>query len=357
MKVLAVLMAGGSGERFWPLSKKNNPKQFLSIIGTSSMLQQTVKRLEGFVTPEDTYIVTLKEYKTKVIAQLPGIPEDNILEEPYGRDTAAAVGLATINVSRKDPGAVMVMLPTDHFISNAKQFLITLKATVAAASKGNHIVTVGIPPERPETGYGYIQKGNLHEVIELPVFKAIKFIEKPSLERALSFVNNGNYFWNSGIFVWRVDLIRHLIDVHLPELGKGLKIIENVSNKEKSSVISNIYSSLPNHSIDYGILEKVKDILVIEGAFGWDDVGSWTALERLHPLIKENGNVIKARGVFLDTQNTTIVSQHRVVATMGVMNLIIVDDGHHLLICDKNHVQKIKKLTDSLKRDGFEDSL
>lgn len=357
MKVVAVIMAGGSGERFWPLSKKSNPKQFLAILDNRTMLQKTVERLNGFLVPEEIHIITLSDYKTKVIKQLPGIPEENILEEPYSKDTAAAIGLAAASIYRKYPDAVMVILPADHYISDTKQFLLTLQTAVATASKGDYIVTLGITPVRPETGYGYILKGSLHEVIGLPVFKASSFTEKPSLERALYFVNRGDYYWNSGIFICRVNLIRHLIDIHLPELAKGLKIIEKVSSKEESMILKNIYSELPSISIDYGILEKTNNILVIEGDFGWDDVGSWTALERICHLRKNNSNIIKARGVFLDTQNTTIISLHGIVATLGISDLIIVDDGQNLLICDKKHVPGIKKLIESLKKGGFDNSL
>lgn len=234
MKIAAVVMAGGCRERFWPLSKKSLPKQFLSILGHSSMLKQTVDRLEGLVCPEDIYIVTLNEYKAIVLDQIPWICEDNILVEPCGRDTAAAVGLAAVEIARRFPGAVMVMLPSDHFISDTENFIVTLKATAEAASKGDQAVTLGIPPLSPETGYGYILKGDFYrEFNGLKAHKAVKFTEKPAHEKAVEYVNSGNYFWNSGIFIWRVDLIRRLISIHLPELEEGLKAIQSAPDDTK----------------------------------------------------------------------------------------------------------------------------
>lgn len=351
-------MAGGSGERFWPLSKKGCPKQFLSLLGGSSLLRQTADRLQGLVRQEDIYIVTLREYKAMVMEHIPWIDENNILAEPFGRDTAAAAGIAAVEISRQSPDAIMIMLPADHYIANQKEFRNALKAAADAASTGESVVTVGIPPSRPETGYGYIQMGAFdRELAGLSVHRAVKFTEKPLFDKALEFVESGNYLWNSGIFIWRVDLIRRLIDLHLPVLSEGLKKIESSSLKEKEHEIEKVYQRLPKISVDYGILEKINNILVIRSNFGWDDVGSWTALKRIDPAVSGEGNVIRAKGTFLNTKNSIIISPHRIVAAMGISDIILVDDGRNLLICGKEQSQEIKRLIQSLHEAGFLDSL
>ncbi|MFZ5652177.1 MAG: mannose-1-phosphate guanylyltransferase [Bacillota bacterium] len=358
MKITAVVMAGGSGERFWPLSKKNRPKQFLPILGDQSMIHQTVERLKDLMRPEDIHIVTLQEYKPLVMEQLPQIDEDKILVEPCGKDTSAAVGLAAVKISRSDPSTVMVMLPSDHYIADTGRFLSTLKAAAEAASGGVYAVTLGIPPMRPETGYGYILKGEPYsEINGLKVHRAAGFAEKPSYDKAVEYVKSGDYFWNSGIFVWRVDLLLRLISIHLPKMYAGLKAIETAPEDAREGVTKLVYATFPKISVDYGILERARDILVIRGDFGWDDVGSWTSLERIDRSKKEDGSIVRARGAFLDTSDNIIISPHRVVAAMGVSGLIVVDDGQNLLICSKDSAQEIKKLIFSLQKAGLEESV
>lgn len=269
MKITAVVMAGGSGKRFWPLSRKNRPKQFLPIPGPRTMLQQAVRRLEEFIPQADIHIITLDRLAPLVAEQLPGIPRDNILAEPLQKNTAAAVGMASTVISHKNPGAVMIVLPSDHYIADERSFARTLKAAAVIAAAGSQIVTIGIPPSAPETGYGYIHIGGLlKEVDGLPVWEALEFIEKPPSEKAAEFCASGDYFWNSGIFIWRVDLIRQLIATHMPGLEKGLREIESAPGSTRQQVVEEVYRSLPGISIDCGVLEKCRDILVIPGQFG-----------------------------------------------------------------------------------------
>lgn len=351
----AVILAGGKGERFWPYSREACPKQFLKLTGPRTMLQQTVDRLEGLVDPEAVFIITGASYAGLVREQLPGIPEENIIGEPCGRDTAAAVGLGALYVGRRDPEGVMMVLPADHHIEDVGRFRQVISGAAAAAARGEHLVTLGIEPNRPETGYGYIRRGGLHGSFNgVPAYTAERFTEKPDLELAKKFLARGNYLWNSGMFIWRADLIKRLIAEFLPELDQGLRAVEQALDSGGARrVIEEVYPGLPKISVDYGIMERAGNVLVMPGDFGWDDVGSWTALER-HREKDAMNNVLEARGVFLDTRNC-LVSSSRTVATLGVENLIIVDNGESLLVCSKDRAQEIKRVVRALKEAGYKE--
>ncbi|MDD3272276.1 MAG: mannose-1-phosphate guanylyltransferase, partial [Syntrophomonadaceae bacterium] len=331
-----VILAGGTGERFWPLSRRENPKQFLPLFGQRTMLQLTMDKLKGLITAQNVFVVTDKAYEDLVAAQLPELPLENIICEPCGRDTAAAVGLAAEHIAHRDPQGIMVVLPADHYIADVEEFRRVLKAGVEVAREGEWVLTIGIRPSRPETGYGYIQQGEQQgERQGTAIFKAVAFHEKPDLDRALKYLDSGNYLWNSGMFIWRVDLIRRLIASFLPQLDAGLaQIAASIDNEEEARVTAAVYQDLPRISIDYGIMEKCDEVLVIPATFGWDDVGSWTALAR-YGKADQQGNVVKARGVFLDTNDCLVYAPDRVVATLGVKDLLIVDEGDSLLICQK----------------------
>lgn len=354
----AVIMAGGQGERFWPKSRRALPKQFLSLLGKETMLQKTVARLTRFISWDKIYIITSAVYLDIVLEQVPEIPKDNIIAEPCGRDTAAAVGLASLVITRKDPQGVMIVLPADHYIADEERFCDVLKAGVAAAASGEHVITLGVVPTRPETGYGYIAKGELFDTISgVPAYKVEGFTEKPDQKRALEFLTKGGYLWNSGIFIWRVDLIRRLIQEHLPVLHSGLTKIDEVLNTgEYQEVLKEIYAGLPKISIDYGVMEKAKNVLVLPADFGWDDVGSWSAL-RSYKEKDGNGNVLEGKGVLVDTSNTFVSSTEKVVATLGVKDLVIVEAEDSILVCHQERAQDIKKLVRALEENGFHEIL
>ncbi len=350
----AVIMAGGRGERFWPRSRMSKPKQFLDLIGDKSMLQLTVKRLEGLVGMTDTYIVAGAEFKEIILEQLPCLPEENIIIEPFGRDTASAIGLAATVLGKNHPHEVMIVLPADHYIGNVPRFQEVLKSAVAAAGPLDEIVTLGITPHSPETGYGYIQRGELFDTSAgSPVYRVVRFLEKPDYSRALEFLSRGYYLWNSGMFVWRVDLVRKMIEKHIPQLACGLREIENaLSTDQYSEVLENIYSKLPKVSVDYGIMEKADNVLVMPGDFGWDDIGCWTALER-YAEKDELGNILHGEGVLLDTVNTYVYSHDKMVALLGVEDLIVVNDRDSLMVCHKKRAQEIKKVVQALRDKGL----
>lgn len=319
------------------------------------MLQLTMDKLKGLIDGKNIFIVTDKAYEELVTAQLPELPSENIICEPCGRDTAAAVGLAAEHIAHRDPRGVMVVLPADHYVADVEEFRRVLKAGIEVAREGEWVLTIGIRPSRPETGYGYIQQGEHQEERQgTAVFKAVAFHEKPDLDRALKYLDSGNYLWNSGMFIWRVDLIRSLIASFLPQLDAGLaQIAASIDSEEEKWVTTEVYQNLPRISVDYGIMEKCDQVLVIPATFGWDDVGSWTALARYGEADQQE-NVIKARGVFLDTHDCLVYAPNRVVATLGVKDLLIVDDGDSLLICKKDRDQEIKKVVEALRQAGYD---
>ncbi|AGL01041.1 mannose-1-phosphate guanylyltransferase [Desulfoscipio gibsoniae] len=353
-----VIMAGGRGERFWLRSRLAAPKQFLNLVGDKTMLQLTVERMVDLVGISDIYIVAGSDYKDIIMEQVPHLPEENILIEPCGRDTAAAIGLAALILERKDPREVMIVLPADHYISDVHCFRKVLKSAVVAACSGEEIVTIGIAPHRPETGYGYISQGEILDIIAgVPVYRVFQFLEKPDYAKAVRLLACGNYLWNSGMFIWRLDLIRRLIEKHTPQLARGLnKIGQAMGTGQYTAVLEEVYAKLPRISVDYGILEKADSVLVVPGDFGWDDIGSWIALER-YAEKDERGNIIEGRGVMLDTSDTFIYSPGKTVGVIGVENLVVVNDRDSILVCRKDRTQEIKKVVQALKDKGLDEVL
>ncbi|MDD4169607.1 MAG: mannose-1-phosphate guanylyltransferase [Desulfotomaculaceae bacterium] len=353
-----VIMAGGRGERFWPRSRMAMPKQFLNLIGDKTMLQLTVERVKGLVDLTDIYIVAGREFREIIINQIPDLPESNFVIEPFGRDTAAAIGLAALVVRQKNPLDVEIVLPADNYVNDEQRFQEILRAAVIIAGKGEQIITLGITPHRPETGYGYICQGDLFDTVAgTPVYQVDRFLEKPNYKKALEFLSRGDYLWNSGMFICRVDLIGKLVALHAPLLAEGLNRIEGYfGTGSYPAMLEEVYNGLPKISVDYGIMEREENVLVIRGDFGWDDIGSWTALERYRDQ-DESGNVIEAKGVFLDTNDSYVYSPDKIVALIGVEDLIVVNDSDCLLVCHKDKTQEIKKAVQILREQGYEEVL
>lgn len=356
----AVIMAGGRGERFWPKSKQSLPKQFLQLIGDKTMLQRTVSRVKKLLSPENIFIITSESYLEIVREQVPEVPAKNIILEPCGRDTAAAIGLAAVVIQQQDTSGVMIVLPADHYIADENSFVRVLRGAVDAAEE-NHAVTLGIKANRPETGFGYIAQGEFYrDFAEIPAYHVERFTEKPDHKTALEFLQSGCYFWNSGIFIWQVQLIRHLIKEHIPPLAKGLERIEDavdsVDTDRYASVLQEVYAELPKISIDYGVMERAQGVLMLPGDFGWDDVGSWTALESYKEK-DMNGNIFDGEGLMVDTKNTMVQASDKVVATLGVSDLIIVEDEGSILICHKKKAQEVKKVVNALQDNGYKEIL
>jgi mannose-1-phosphate guanylyltransferase len=357
MITTAVIMAGGKGERFWPKSRTNLPKQFLNISGNKSMIQQCVERLQKFIPIEQIFIVTNELYAELIKVQIPMLPYENIIIEPVGRNTAPCIGLSSIIIEKKYPDSYMIVLPSDHIIRDEEEFIHILKTAVQVSMDGS-LVTLGIRPTYPETGYGYINSSNQFiEVNTLKVHKVNGFVEKPDAEKAVRYLSEGNYYWNSGIFVWKTSVIRSYIRSLMPELHARLEIMkESLATENSIEIISVEFPKISDQSIDYGIMEKVDNLYVIPCKFGWDDVGSWTALERINDL-DDNGNFINGNILSLDTKGCIIESKDKLIATLGLEDLIIVNTDDVLLICKKDKAQEVKSLLKELRVQKLEQYL
>lgn len=351
MKITALIMAGGRGERFWPKSRKNMPKQFLSLTSDGkTMIQSTVERILPLVKMEDIYISTNKEYLGLVQEQLPKIPMENILCEPVGRNTAPCIGLAAVHIQKKDKDAMMIVLPSDHLIKYTSMFLTTLKDACAIAEENTNLVTLGIMPDHAETGYGYIKFYSEKDKNQMErAYKVECFVEKPSLEKAKEYLESEQYLWNSGMFIWKTSSILKNIEEFMPNLYSGLlKIQEAIGTSDQEAVLEKEFHQFESESIDYGIMEKAKDIYIIPGTFGWDDVGSWLAMERINKT-NEFGNMVKGNVITVNTKNSIIQGTDKLIAIVGVKDLIVVDTEDATLICDKESAGDIKKVLENLK--------
>ena len=348
MKSTALIMAGGRGERFWPKSRQYLPKQFLSLTDDGkTMIQLTVERISSFVEMEDIFIATNRDYKKLAIEQLPGIPEQNILCEPVGRNTAPCIGLGAAYISKKYDDAIMLVLPSDHLIKFNKMYLTTLEDACGIAERNSNLVTIGITPDYPETGYGYI-KFDTH-ITEGRAYKVERFVEKPTLEVAKEYLATEEYLWNSGMFIWKVSSILDNMRLHMPDTyEKLMKIRESIGKSDEEAVLEQEFRSMESQSIDYGIMEKAEDIYILPGTFGWDDVGSWLAVERIKKS-NEFGNVVSGNIITVNTKNCVIQGDKKLIATIGLEDLIVVDTDDATLICAKDSAGDIKKVIENLK--------
>lgn len=347
MKTYGVIMAGGGGTRFWPLSRHEEPKQLLNLSGKDLMINETIDRVATFCEMEDIFIVTNVDQVPKMReATAARIVADHILSEPSARNTAACIGYAAIEIIQKYGDGMMCIFPSDHFIKNQPEFTRVLKEAIAVAEEGNQLITLGITPSFPSTGYGYIKFDKAMNVLAKPV---LEFKEKPDYETAKSYVGSGEYAWNSGMFVWKASVIlEHFKDL-LPEVYAPLmKIADAISTKEEAEVLAQIYPTIPSISIDYGIMEKSKDVLVISAEFGWNDVGSWDNLGVLYDA-DANGNIFAGEHLAIDTSGCITYSKKRLITTVGVNDLIIVETEDAIMVCDKSKAQDVKKIVDELK--------
>ncbi|MBQ8687533.1 MAG: mannose-1-phosphate guanylyltransferase [Ruminococcus sp.] len=350
MKITAVIMAGGRGERFWPKSRTNLPKQFLSLTADKeTMIQKTVSRLLPMVDLADIFVVTNAQYASLVEEQLPGLPKENIILEPCGRNTAPCISLAAAVIGKKYAGeAMMLVLPSDHLIRYEDMYIDTLRKAVSVAEEGSRLVTIGITPTYPETGYGYI-KFERSAGGESGVYQVERFVEKPDLETAKEYLASEKYLWNSGMFVWKTSTILWNLEKYMPQVYAGTRAIAAHFGTEKfDAALSECYAELPSDSIDFGVMEKAQEIYTIPGSFGWDDVGNWLAVERINET-NELGNYVEGDVIAIGTERSTICGKNRLIAAVGVEDLIVVDTDDALLICAKSNTQDVKKVIETLK--------
>lgn len=358
--VINVIMAGGIGSRFWPMSRQSKPKQFLDILGTGqSLIQMTYERMCKVGSAEKTLIVTSKEYAQLTRKHLPQLSDKNILAEPERRNTAPCIAYAAYKLKKTDPDAVMVISPADHVIMKEDKFNTTLSQAIQHARDTGHLVTIGIKPSRPDSGYGYIQffKDNQYGVSEVQRVKT--FTEKPSVELAIQFLQSGDFYWNSGMFVWKVSSIIEAFEHLMPDMAQVFEeSVDEFNTENEAQTIQKIYSECPNISIDYGIMEKAKNVDVVLGDFGWSDLGTWGSL--YEELNKEEGeNVVLSGDVKTYNSTHSIVSapKDKLVVIQGLNNYIVIDEGDALLICQKAEEQKIKEFVSDLKKSGRKEFL
>ena len=349
MKTTALIMAGGRGERFWPRSRKKTPKQFLALTDSEkTMIQSTVERILPLVKPEDIFIATNRDYRELVRAQLPAIPEENILCEPQPRNTAPCIGWGAAAVRRKYGDAMMLVLPSDHLILQPTLFRSVLRNAMRTAEQTDALVTLGIAPTSPDTGYGYIQY-DTEDAGENGAFRVKRFVEKPDEETAKQYLASGEYLWNSGMFIWKASAILREMEEKLPEHYAWLCEIEKATGTpEADATLEKAFSSMKSISIDYGVMEKAEQVSVIPSSFGWDDVGSWLAVGRMSPS-NDAGNVIQGDVVSVGSTRCIVQGAKRTIAMVGLEDTIIVDTEDALLVCAKDSAGEIRKVLEVLR--------
>jgi len=350
----AVVLAGGHGERFWPLSRPDRPKQLLPIVGARPMVEETMRRILEVVPSDRIVVVTSASLVETMLEVAPTVAKANIIAEPIGRNTAPAIAAAACLLEARDSAASMAVLPSDHSIPDTGAFAEDLKLAYEVAEGGDRLITFGIKPDRPETGYGYIERGKrLEGVPSDRVFEVGSFTEKPDEEKAESMIREGRYYWNSGMFVWTVKSIMNAIKANLPELYEETRKLKKAARShEFAAGLRRFYERAESISIDYGVLEKASNCVVVEADFDWDDVGSWLSWERLFSTeLDERGNLIRGDAVALETSGCSLVSEEGLIATLGVENIVVVRVGDATLVCGKDKVQHVRKLVEKLKEE------
>jgi mannose-1-phosphate guanylyltransferase len=350
-RLYVLVLSGGAGTRLWPLSRRDRPKQFLQLLGDRSLLQDTVDRVSEFVPSERVFVVAPPEHRALIFEQLPDLAADHLVVEPYPRGNAAAVGLAMGALSAFDPDAVVAVLPSDHVVADRGQFRKVLIAATAAAERG-HLVTLGITPERADTGFGYIEAGDALEIkTPVPVLKVKRFIEKPKPDAAEKMIAAGGHYWNAGMFVWRVDKILAAYREHLPKTAQALDALtEAIGSPRYEGVLAEVWEETDRTTIDYGIAERAKNVAVVPADIGWHDVGNWTRLADIA------GSTARLTGddVAVDSTGNYIYAPGKTTVTIGVNDLIVVETDDVLLIAAKDRAEEVKAVVDRLAREEKE---
>jgi len=341
----AVIMAGGRGERFWPLSNARHPKQVLPLIDDRPMIIMAVDYLQGVVPPDHIFVITSQDLVPAIAAAVPQIPSEQIIGEPVGRDTAAVCALASVLVRARDPDGVFCILTADHRITDLDVFRSTIRDAVTLAAAENCLITIGIRPLTPSTGFGYIEAGvSLDRNSGTRFFRTRRFVEKPNRETAQAYLDAGNFYWNSGMFIWSAKTLQTAFRQHTPSLARLIDELEAaVGTVTFTQVLATAYDKLKRISIDYALMEKADNIVMAHGAFGWDDVGSWPALAHHRPHDTAD-NVVVGDAVLLDSQRNIVFSKARVTALLGVQNLVVVQADDVTMVCHIDRAQDIKKL-------------
>lgn len=352
-ELCALIMAGGTGTRLWPLSRERRPKQVLPLIGDRTMFQVAVERLAPLFTPDRILVVAGQEQVNLLHAQESGIPEENFIVEPMGLGTAPAIALSALYLRRREPEAVMAVLTADHYIANEAGFRRVL-ATAAKVAERGHLVTLGVTPDYPATGYGYIERGEMVEnVDDMLAYSVRAFREKPSQSVAERFLADGRHSWNSGMFIWRVDRFMAELARTMPELTAQLDEIERaLGTPAERETLDAVWPHVANQTVDYGVMEKARDVAVLPIDIGWSDVGSWATLMDILPGDENDNTTVHAEHLQIDSRSVLVYGRGRMVATIGLRDVIVVDTDDVLLVCAKEQAEDVKKLVDRLKKDG-----
>lgn len=356
MNTYALIMAGGGGTRFWPLSRQSMPKQLLNLSGDDIMINETINRCRDIIVAEDTFVVTNRE-QAEVMKDIltEAVPRENILAEPFGRNTAPCVLYAAMHILEKCGDGVICVFPSDHYITNTTAYVKIVREGIHAADMHETIAVIGVTPSYPATGYGYIKLDR--DAPEGKAYRLERFVEKPGLEKAQSYLKDGGYFWNAGVFIARASVIVGLFERFLPKIYRTLKKVEGFfGTLEGEKLLVAAYESIESISFDYGIMERMDDALVVTGDFGWNDVGSWDALGAVFPA-DNDGNIVKAEHVGIDTKECIIYGDKKLIATVGIRGIVVVDTEDALLICPKDKAQEVKKVVEKLEKHGRKELL
>lgn len=368
MNRYSVIMAGGGGTRFWPLSRRKVPKQLLNLTGNDTMVNETIERIVSTVPRENVFIVTNVTQAPLMEEVTEGrLSEKRILAEPAARNTAACIGYAAIEIQKKYGDGVMCVLASDHYIKNTGAYSDVMDYAMKLAEETDRLVTIGIKPTAPSTGYGYIKYDKSVKEVghvtgsnsgqTIAAYEVADFVEKPELATAKSYVEQGCYLWNSGMFVWKTSVILKYFKELLPEVYACLmEIQEAMGTEREQEVLDEVYPRIPKISVDYGIMEKADGVIMLEGDFGWSDVGSWDALDTLYDT-DENNNVIRGEQIHIDSKNCIAYGRDKLIATIGLDNVVIVETEDAILVCDKNKAQDVKKIVETLEAQGKEQYL
>ena len=348
--IYSLIMAGGSGTRFWPRSKVKKPKQFLNILGKDSLIQETIHRFATFTNTENIYVVSNKSQAEVLEAQTPMLPKENLIYEPVGRNTLPCIGLAAMFAEKENPDGIMVVTPSDHLIQNNELFRDTVLAGAKIAEEKDGIVTIGITPTYPATGFGYVQTSeNITGSEAIKQFKVECFVEKPDAPTASKYLEQGGFYWNSGLFIFKVSVFIEAIEKFAPELYKDLRKIQaEIGLPSFDTTLDTIYRAVESISVDYGIMEHATNLYLVEGNFDWNDLGSWESVYQVNPK-DENGNAGSGEVIFQDSKNSFIHTDNGLIALVGLDDVIVVQDGNTTLVCPRGKAEDVKKIVDQLK--------
>ena len=351
MKIYNVIMAGGGGTRFWPISRQSMPKQLLNLSGNDTLINETIDRINQLSCKEHLFVVTNKnQVEPLVETTSERLLNENILVEPSARNTSAAIGYAAFNIMKKHGDGIMCVYPADHHIKDEKAFLDVLNKATKVADECNKIVTIGIEPTFPSTGYGYINFDK-ESVSGGYSYDVVDFVEKPGFKKAVEYIDSGRYLWNSGMFVWKVSKVLDDFKRYLPKIFDKLEELSKyIGTEQEVEMINKIYPTIPSISVDYGIMERSNDVVVVPGDFGWNDVGSWDVLGSIFPT-DEKGNIRRGETIAIDSENSVLYSGDKIVTAVGIKDLIVVSTEDAVMVCPKDRAQDVKHIVEELKEE------